>query len=158
MQSKTELEKWHKTKDAWGYETNKCDANRKKIILSYLTKYKKALDIGAGEGWVTTGIPAKEIHAIEIADNAAERFPSNVKRVLEPEGTYDLVMTTGTLYNQYNKQQIFNWIKKAATKHVLIAGIKDWLPRLPKPDKYIEFKYREYTQVIYFYETTPQHW
>lgn len=158
MQTKDELEKWHSKPDAWGYETNPDDSKRKEAILSMLNTYNKALDIGAGEGWITKDLPADEIHAVEISDNAAARFPNNVKRVKEPEGYYDLVITTGTLYKQYDRQWILDLIKSHATYHILIAGIKNWLPELPKPDKYLEFPYREYTQVIYFYETPPQHW
>ncbi len=158
MQSKDDLEKWHSTKDAWNYETTQDDITRKEKILSLLGTYKKALDIGAGEGWITKDINAEIIHAIEISDNASSRFPSNVKRVHEPEGEYDLVITTGTLYKQYDNQQILDWIRKCSKGSLLIAGIKSWLPTLPEPDKYIEFPYREYTQCIYFYETSPQHW
>ncbi len=158
MQSKEELERWHTSEDAWGYKTNTDDIVRKKKLLSFLGIYDRALDIGSAEGWITGDIQAKVIHGIETSDNASSRFPSNVQRVLKPEGTYDLVMTTGTLYEQYDREQIIKWIKQSATKHVLIAGIKDWLPKLPEPDKYTEFKYRQYTQSIFFYETPPQHW
>lgn len=158
MQTKEELEKWHRKKDAWGYETNQFDLERKKIILSLLGNYDKALDIGAGEGWITKDLPVKEIHAIEISDNASSRFPNNIKRVFKPEGKYDLVITTGTLYEQYDCEQILNWIKDSSIGNVLIAGIKDWLIELPKPDIYKEFKYRNYTQSVYFYETCPQYW
>ena len=158
MQSKSDLEKWHKTEDAWGYKTNLDDAERKKIILSFLGSYERAIDIGAGEGWITQDLPAKNIFAIELSDNASSRFPVNVERIEKPEGKYDLVITTGTLYEQYDREQIMSWIKESASGHVLIAGIKDWLPELPEPTVYKEFKYRNYTQVIYFYETTPQHW
>lgn len=158
MQSKEELEIWHSVKDPWGYETNSFDAERKKIILSLLGSYDRALDIGAGEGWITTDLPAKEIHAIEISDNASSRFPSNIKRVFEPVGKYDLVITTGTLYKQYDTEQILKWIQISAVKNILIAGIKDWMFKLPEPTIYKEFKYRNFKQAIFFYETPPQYW
>lgn len=153
MQSKEELEQWHSQKDPWGYETNPYDKVRKDIILSMLGNYDRALDIGAGEGWLTKDLPSREIHAIEISDNASARFPNNVIRVHKPEGEYDLVITTGTLYRQYDNQQILDWIKEAKPKTLLIAGIKDWLVDLPfgTPTKEIEFPYREYTQVIKLY-------
>lgn len=167
MQSKEELEKWHLIKDPWGYENNPDDAYRKEVILSILqynrpfyTKYQTALDIGAGEGWITKDIPAIEIDAIEISDNAAARFPVNVSRVTEPKGHYDLVITTGTLYKQYDNKQILQWIKESKPKTLLIAGIEDWLVDLPfgEPIKEIKFPYREYIQVIKLYAFTAQYW
>jgi hypothetical protein len=121
-----------------------------------LNKYKRALDIGCGEGFITTDLPAIDIHGIEISDNAAHRLPWNVKRVHQPEGVYDLVMTTGTLYQQYNHAQIAEWIRRAASRHVLIAGIKDWLVpyNFGTPIASKEFKYREYTQSVILYEVS----
>lgn len=157
MQTKEELELWYKDKDPWGYETNPDDKIRRRNILSMMFYYERALDIGAGEGFVTTKIPADEIHGIEISDAAAERFPQNVKRVYEPEGKYDLVMTTGTLYEQYDHKQIVDWIHQSASRHVLISGIKDWL--LPytfgKVLMHKEFPYREYTQSLTLYAISP---
>ena len=101
MQSKEELEEWYKTPDPWAYQITEDDAKRKEIILEMLPyNYQRALDIGCGEGFITANLPAADIHGIEISDTAASRFPWNVKRVLEPVGVYDLVITTGTLYHQ----------------------------------------------------------
>lgn len=160
MQTKNELEQWYRQPDPWQYTTTEDDLKRKAnliMILSEISKgnqYDRALDIGAGEGFVTKDIFAKEIHGIEISDLAASRFPSNVKRVFEPEGKYDFVMTTGTLYSQYNHKQIADWIKNSATKHVLIAGIKDWLIAYSfgKIIHETEFPYRQYIQKVTVYE------
>ena len=160
MQSKEELELWYKTPDPWGYETHPDDKVRRRQILSLLFRYDRALDIGAGEGFVTTKLPADEIHGIEISDAAAKRFPENVKRVHKPEGKYDLVMTTGTLYEQYDHAQIVEWINTCANKHVLICGIKEWL--LPYKFGQVlihkEFPYREYTQSLTLYAFSTQYW
>ena len=103
MQTKEELEHWYAVPDPWLYKQTPDDEERKNLILDFLPlKYQRALDIGCGEGFVTTDLPAIEIHGIEISDNAARRLPWNVKRVHSPEGLYDLVMTTGTLYQQYD--------------------------------------------------------
>jgi hypothetical protein len=157
MQSKEELEQWYKICDPWKYETTTDDLIRKNHLLELLAiRYLRALDIGCGEGFITIDLPATDIHGIEISDNAASRFPWNVKRVHEPEGLYDLVITTGTLYKQYNHKQINDWIVSSACRHVLIAGIKDWL--LPYSYGKIldkkEFNYREYTQQIVLYEVS----
>ena len=127
MQSKEELEEWYKTPDPWAYQITEDDAKRKEIILEMLPyNYQRALDIGCGEGFITANLPAADIHGIEISDTAASRFPWNVKRVLEPVGVYDLVITTGTLYHQYNHAQIAKIIESCSCRHVLVAGIKAW--------------------------------
>jgi 16S rRNA A1518/A1519 N6-dimethyltransferase RsmA/KsgA/DIM1 with predicted DNA glycosylase/AP lyase activity len=156
MQTKEELENWYAIPDPWMYLQTEDDIKRKSIILDLLNKYKRALDIGCGEGFITTDLPAIDIHGIEISDNAAHRLPWNVKRVHQPEGVYDLVMTTGTLYQQYDHVQIAEWIRRAAYRHVLIAGIKDWLVpyNFGTPIASKEFKYREYTQSVILYEVS----
>ena len=155
MQSKEELEQWYSNPDPWSYKTTEDDLYRKEQILDLLSvRYTRAIDIGCGEGFVTQDLPAVDVHGIELSDLAASRLPWNVKRVHAPEGLYDLVMTTGTLYVQYNHEQIAHWILSCACRHILIAGIKDWL--IPysfgKPIKTKEFKYREYVQSVTLYE------
>jgi hypothetical protein len=156
MQSKEELENWYLREDPWNYKTTEDDYFRKEKILSLLKKYDKALDIGCGEGFITKDLPANEIFGIELSDNASLRLPSNVTRLIQPVDTYDLVMTTGTLYQQYNHQQITNWIKQSASHHILVGGIKDWMiwSEFGEIINEIEFQYREYTQIIRLYEIT----
>lgn len=160
MQSKEELENWYKQPDPWAYETTEDDAIRKQKILDIFPMwYNRALDIGCGEGFVTKDLPAKEIHGIEISDLAASRLPWNVRRVHKPEGVYDLVMTTGTLYQQYDHKQIADWIIASSCRHVLIAGIKDWLIHYNFGTVIAiqEFKYRQYEQSVILYEVSTQH-
>ena len=156
MQSKEELENWYLREDPWNYKTTEDDYFRKEKILSLLKKYDKALDIGCGEGFITKDLPANEIFGIELSDNASLRLPSNITRLIQPVDTYDLVMTTGTLYQQYNHHQITNWIKQSASHHILVGGIKDWMmwSDFGKIINEIEFQYREYTQIIRLYEIT----
>ncbi len=156
MQSKEDLERWYSTEDPWLYKTTKDDIERKKIIIDFLDGffYDRCLDIGCGEGFITCNLPAKEIFGLEISDIAASRFPNNVKRVLKPEGKYDLVTTMGTMYKQYNHDEMYEWIKSSASKHILIAGIDSWLlpydyGNLLKEKKY---KYRQFTQRLQLYE------
>lgn len=160
MQSKEELENWYIHPDPWAYETTEDDLIRKQKILNILPMwYNRALDIGCGEGFVTRDLPAKEIHGIEISDFASARLPWNVRRVHHPEGMYDLVMTTGTLYQQYDHAKIAEWVLKSSCRHVLIAGIKDWL--IPYNFGTViaiqEFKYRQYAQSVVLYEVSAQH-
>lgn len=155
MQTKEELEHWYKNPDPWAYESTFDDAHRKEQILSFLPRrYNRALDIGCGEGFITRDLPADHIYGIEISDLAASRLPWTVKRVHEPEDVYDLVITTGTLYVQYDHQQIVQWIKKSACKHILIAGIADWLIEYDfgKIIEHRKFNYRQYVQSVTLYE------
>lgn len=157
MQTKEELERWYVNPDPWAYETTKDDQRRKEQILDLLpTHYSRAIDIGCGEGFITKDLPAVDIHGIELSDLAASRFPWNVKRVHHPEGLYDLVTTMGTLYSQYNHEQIAHQIRTCACRHILIAGISDWL--LPYEfGKVIEtttFNYRQYVQRVTLYEVS----
>ena len=151
MQSKADLEDWYVTKDPWGYETNPHDAFRLETILEELKPYapfERALDVGAGEGWLTQHLPAKHIDAIELSDRAASRFPKNVHRVSEPHGSYDLIIATGVLYQQYDWQSLIH-ILKGSTRTILTCNISDWelgLDQLGKPDVSIYFPYRHYTE------------
>lgn len=156
MQSKEELEEWYKDKDPWGYEVHPDDIKRKESILAILgnNKYERVLDICCGEGWITKNLPGTTIEGIEISDEAAKRFPSNVKRVFEPTGKYDLVVCTGALYEQYDYKKINSWILEAANKHILIAGIKEWLIDTGYGTLLSEISspYRNLTQTIRLYE------
>lgn len=157
MQSKIDLEIWYSEPDLWGYFVSQDDAIRKDKILSMLTNsYTNALDIGCGECFVTRHLPAQNIFGIELSDMASSRFPPNVKRLTQPEcdTNYDLVVSTGTMYSQYDHDLMYGYIIEAASKHILIGGIKDWLIDKPfgKLLNRIEFPYRNYTQQISLYE------
>lgn len=156
QQTKQELEDWYKKTDPWSYKTTNDDIIRKEKILSLLENYDTALDIGCGEGFITTDLPASKIYGIELSDNASSRLPNNIIRLTKPEEKYDLVMTTGTLYRQYDNEQIRNWIFESSKRHILVGGIKDWMiwSDFGNVIKEIEFKYREYIQIIRLYEVT----
>lgn len=157
MQTKRDLEQWYSQKDPWGYETTDDDHKRKAIILSYLKKYKRALDLGAGEGFITRDILADEIFAYEISDLASDRLPKWIKRIEAPEGGYDLILATGVLYPQYDHRELTRIIENHATGTVLTCNIKEWeindLPREKLVEEF-EFPYREYTQHLCVYDFT----
>lgn len=129
MQAFEEIEKSYNTPDPWGYKTNPLDARRKAIltgIAGFHGPYEKCLDIGAGEGWITEAYPAKILHGLEVSNQAAARFPENVKRVVVPEGKYDLICATGIFYGHYNWPFFLQLIKEHASKHVLVSSIASW--------------------------------
>jgi hypothetical protein len=162
MQTPDELEEWYDREDPWGYETHPDDTYRKNFYLAVLEDvgplFSRALDIGAGEGWITKDLPATERHAFELSDNAASRLPEGVDRVTSVDVAYDLVLATGVLYTQYDHKAIDSLIRSASSEShntlVFVAGIKDWL----KPYNYgrlvveYEILYREYEHVMKVWE------
>lgn len=154
--TKEDLEQFYKQEDPWDYQTTEDDQKRKDIILSYLKPAKRALDIGCGEGWITKDLPAKEIHGIELSDNAASRFPENVIRVSEPEGDYDLITAMGVMYKEYDNDLFHKWILDHASGLVLTCNIKGLeINYLPDPITEFEFPYREYIEVLRIYDFAP---
>ena len=152
MQSKQELEDWYSEPDRWGYFNNPEDTKRLEKILFMLgwgkKFYKRAIDIGCGEGFVTTFLPADEVHGLDLSDNALTRLPPNVTPVSEPQGKYDLVVSTGTLYQQYDHEGIYKMIMSCASEYILIAGISDWIINTDfgRQIQMSIFPYSEFTQ------------
>jgi 2-polyprenyl-3-methyl-5-hydroxy-6-metoxy-1,4-benzoquinol methylase len=151
MQSKIQVENWYKASDPWKYKTNEDDAFRKEKIIDACGKgHKTALDIGAGEGWITKDLPADKSYGIEWSDAAGERFPSKVERLDKPEGKYDLVVATGILYAQYDYEQVTRWILEHTGKRAVLSNIMDWEildeRLLDKVVREEVFDYREFKQ------------
>jgi trans-aconitate methyltransferase len=157
MQSKQELEDWYSEPDRWGYFDNHMDGVRLKQILRLLgfgkKRYSRAIDIGCGEGFVTRHLPADEIHGLDLADNALKRLPQNVTPVSAPKGKYDLVISTGTLYKQYDHEAIYKLVMESASQYILVGGIQDWLIDYDFKSKveFTIFPYREFTQKLTLY-------
>lgn len=150
---KEALESWYKDRDPWGYETLPCDALRKRHIIhtaNLYGPYSRALDVGAGEGFITRDLPASTRHGYELSDAAAARFPPNVKRELE--GKYDLVLCSGCLYSHYDWLGMLRIIKFHASKIIITSHIKAWelstaIQGMPGAEVFqAEFPYREWTQ------------
>lgn len=156
MQSVDQIEKWWETPDPWGYETNPDDQERKRRILEACKgNWKRALDIGCGEGFITRDLPAKEIEGYEVSNNAAKRLPGTVKRVTAPSGKYDLILAAGILYEHYEYEKFLELIKNHASGRVILCNIKDWevdVSSLGKPIHEEEFPYREFTQKLRTYD------
>lgn len=156
MQTKNDLEVWYHQRDPWGYETNEWDKFRLETILEALgdQKFRKALDVGAGEGFITKHLPARKIHALEISDRAAQRLPKNVHRVTTPEHPYDLMIATGVLYDQYDWKGMVDILKECKGT-ILTCNIASWergQGLLGNPDVTLYFPYREYTERLCIYK------
>lgn len=160
-QTKEQLENWYEQNDPWGYRNHEDDTRRKEKVLSVLQgTFKKALDLGCGEGFITKDLPAKEIYGYEISDKATERLPENVTRILVPKGKYDLIIATGVMYEQYDAQHFIDIIKKHANGIVVLSNIADLevpeVTELGTPIHEEEYKYRDYIQKLRVYDFTPQ--
>lgn len=155
MQTRDELEDWYKNPDPWGFQTNPDDAERKRRILAAIRrpgpKYKRALDVGCGEGWISKDLPAAVIHGLEWSKTARARIPDPVVAVEEPSGKYDLILISGVLYPQYDWESIHRLVPEYAAKGATvvtchIAGLEQPLPG--EHEVVEEFPYREYVEII----------
>ena len=152
-----EIKRSYKKPDPWGFKTNPEDSKRRSKIINAINEafpggFRRALDIGCGEGFISTKLPAREIHGFELSDDAASRLPDNVKRVLAPEGKYDLVVATGIMYPHYEWEKFLEMVDKSASMVIVFCNIADWeIPQLGQ--KYgknqkvmLEFPYRAWKQ------------
>jgi SAM-dependent methyltransferase len=127
-QTKAWVENQYSNPDPWGYQRTKDDAFRKgKMIaactlLAPLGGFKNALDIGAGEGWITKDLPATEKCGLELSDNGASRFPMEVMRVADfNDGIFDLVISTETMFEHYDWKAIRDTILRACAPGGIIV-------------------------------------
>jgi 2-polyprenyl-3-methyl-5-hydroxy-6-metoxy-1,4-benzoquinol methylase len=172
IQSTKELEDWYSQNDPWGYYNNVEDKIRKEKILSSIPKleYENVLDIGCGNGFITSSLPGKNIYGIEISEKAVawanENSRPNTKYIcgsifdlpsleLPP---MNLIVITGVLYPQYISSSIrliYLLIDEllAANGVLLCSHIFDWyksrFPYLTISREY--FPYREYSQILEVY-------
>lgn len=160
------LNDWYKNPDPWQYATTPDDAERKANILTALscyTPFDRAIDIGAGEGWLTKDLPALVKHAYEMSDVAAARLPDQIQRVRQPIGKYDLVTATGVLYSQYDWENMVALIAGAASRIVLTCNIREWevpaaIASIPGVQVMtMTFPYRQYTQILRVFDVTKDH-
>ena len=111
--------------DPYHFKTNPSDAVRRNKIIKALgkTKYKRALDIGCGEGFITQKLPAEEIFGYDISPTALSRLPKNViplKR-REIEGTFDLIVVAAVLQPEHDAEDAITIINKHASGTILLC-------------------------------------
>lgn len=165
MQSIDEIEEAYKTPDPWGFQTNPDDAIRKKEIiaacLSQRTIYAKALEIGAGEGWITKDLPAVERHGLEVSMNARRRMPPEVipRSVISIEDKFNLIVAPGCMYSHYDYLLFFKIIELNLSDlcgFVVTCNIAEWERKELKEENFLgmkqvfekEFSYREFVQKL----------
>nr|WP_162988762.1 class I SAM-dependent methyltransferase [Pedobacter schmidteae] len=116
IQSIEELNEWHSVDDPWDYHSNPEDRKRKEILLTEIPAlaYKNVLDIGCGQGFITTALPGEKVTGIDISAEAIKRAQTHQRPGLQfqqgdifklselaAEEKHDLIIITGVLYPQY---------------------------------------------------------
>jgi 2-polyprenyl-3-methyl-5-hydroxy-6-metoxy-1,4-benzoquinol methylase len=116
IQELNELNEFHKNKDPWGYKNNPDDKKRLEILLSEIPnkEYKNVLDIGCGQGFITSNLPGENIIGVDISEAAITNANSNntkahitfkngsifeINKLISKK--FDLIIITGVLYPQY---------------------------------------------------------
>lgn len=173
IQTKVELDQWHAEKDPWKYEANDDDIKRKDILLSEIPKrnYKRVLDIGCGQGFITRELPGEYVLGIDISStaihnakkHASDRVQFDQASLFDLQKKYynksfDLIIITGVLYEQYignSSNLIYIIIDKLLQCNGILVSvhIDDWyqarFPYLKLNDYFYE--YREYTHRLEVY-------
>lgn len=152
IQSLTELERFYQEPDPWGYDTTPDDAARRARLLAQLPTlpYKRVLDIGCGNAFVTAYLPGDVVVGCDLSTNAIHwacrrvglrpdigRFNFRVGSIFDlrsdEHGHFDLIVITGVLYPQYIGQG-FSLVREIVDDLLLPGGIlischiADWSP------------------------------
>lgn len=173
LQSKEELEEWYENSDPWSYEKNPDDLNRKALLLSVIPrkKYKKVLDIGCGNGFITNSLPGDKIIGIDISSRALHYAKKNAPPHIEYlsysifdlpflgwGNTFDLIVITGVLYPQYigqSEKLIYTIIDGLLINGGILVSchIEEWYSaRFPNVTLHREYySYREYVHLLEVY-------
>lgn len=172
IQPLEELEEFQKQEDPWGYENDPDDVKRKDILLHELPKrqYKRVLDIGCGQGFITRHLPGDLVIGSDISHEAikiAKKIETDrllfVQANLYETHTkfdepFDLVLITGVLYKQYigrSNTLIYRIIDKVLAENGILVSvhIDEWyyarFPYLMLKDYY--YNYRQYTHRLEVY-------
>ena len=169
IETKEQLEVRYATPDPWGVKENLDDAKRFEEILGAIPKgkYKRALDVGCGEGVLTVQLPADEKVGIDISERAIGRCIGDaefkVHNLLEDKfdkrKKYDLIVIAGVLYEfpQRVADDLIGILKKGGI--LVDCHINQWsYPSFEelKLIKEKEFSYsscnHEYTQQLKVYK------
>lgn len=172
LQPLQDLEAWHAHQDPWEYASHPDDKRRLEILLSEIPRrdYRRVLDIGCGQGFITPHLPGKEIIGVDVSANAiqwARRQESDRVKFVQASifdltrrhlDTFDLVVITGVLYRQYIGQALSNVYLEidqmlAADGILISVHIRDWY-RARFPYLLVtrhDYPYREFTHQLEVY-------
>jgi 2-polyprenyl-3-methyl-5-hydroxy-6-metoxy-1,4-benzoquinol methylase len=167
-----ELEEWHKSEDPWDYRNNSSDQHRLDFLLSEIPSYNynNVLDIGCGQGFITTQLPGKRIYGVDISHHAINHAKKkNIDNIEFAQASifelnekfdqkFDLIVITGVLYPQYigySSNLIYLIIDKLLNKKGILVTvhIDEWyncqFPFLKLKERY--YPYREYNHKLEIY-------
>lgn len=177
IQKPDELDAFYETPDPWGYRSHADDDRRRIELLAALPrrKYRRCLDIGCGDGFVTFSLPGDDVVGIDVSEKAIQwaarqaaeqpvpqRFDFERLSIFDPElkalGRFDLIVITGVLYEQYigkGKAVVRSVVDDLLQDGGVLASchIREWSPvRFPYPllDMTL-YPYREYTHQLEIY-------
>ncbi|MGF1563546.1 MAG: class I SAM-dependent DNA methyltransferase [Geminicoccaceae bacterium] len=112
-QQKAALEKFYEREDPWQFSQTIEDQVRTSIILDFVRhgQFRRALDIGCGEGWLTKVIAGHVEHILgfDLSERAINRaiakdipnatfFAHDLRELAALESGYDLILCSESLY------------------------------------------------------------
>lgn len=172
IQKLDDLNNFHKKKDPWDYQSNPEDLNRLEVLLSEIPdrKYVNVLDIGCGQGFVTSRLPGENIYGVDISEEAikqAIKASSEKLNFVQSsifdlnknfQNKFDLIVITGVLYPQYignSSSLIYIIIDKILKEngYLITVHIDEWyscqFPYLKLKQFY--YPYRDYNHKLEIY-------
>lgn len=174
IQSREDLEEFYAERDPWGYRSNSDDAMRRARLLSVIPKrqYCRVLEIGCGDGFVTSQLPGDAVMGIDLSFKAIEfaRSQADSRTTFWQmslfdlphtgwRNMFDLIVIAGMLYPQYIGEG--NRLAMVIVDdlllpggHLITAHIFEWY-RLRFPYTTLSreyYRYREYTHVLEVYQ------
>ena len=85
IQTQQELDDFYKNPDPWAYKSNPDDIRRRHELLACLpnNKYQRVLDIGCGNGFLTSQLPGSEVIGVDLSASAVDWAKESVSEVAD---------------------------------------------------------------------------
>ncbi len=174
IETAQDLDRFYAEEDPWDYQAHPDDQRRLDEVRVMLSgrQFRHALDIGCGNGFITTSLPATNVLGIDLSSSAIDwarkrasrmpdpsRFDFECRSIFDvgalPESHFDLIVITGVLYPQYigrgyslARVHIDRILRAGGT--LLSCHIDEWM-RFRFPYSLVDqslYPYREYTHRI----------